>query len=222
MNAQILAMKPFINEALSSVFEDTVCLASYNKRKDEFFKSITSLNKDQKKELVPTNLMNQKQLHFGNGQPVEVDDIIFTNKTLENRMKNLFRLIEAAFENVIFLYKVNMTFDQFNENESKSLFSFNKPKAMSCRVIFEIHSKFHTYENHLRDKNMNKLVIFFRRIEKDMPVYELNKLMVNMDLMKKEILTIFPDIDNDGLLFDLGQPEENLKKNLAIIDMFRI
>lgn len=212
MNAQILAMKPFINETLSSIFDDTVCLASYNKRKDAFFKSITSLNQDQKNELVPTSLVNQKQLHFGNGHPIEVDDITFTDKILENWVKNLFSLVEASFENVILLYKVNMTFDQVNDNQ----------KAISCRVIFEIHSKFNTYENHLKDKNMNKLVIFFRRTEKDMNVYELNKLMANMNLMKKEILTIFPDIDNDGLLFDLAQPEENFMKNLAIIDMFRI
>lgn len=212
MNTQILAIKPFINESLSSIFEDTVCLASYNKRKDEFFKSITSLNQDQKKELVPTNLMNQKQLHFGNGHPIEVDDITFTDKTLENLVRNLFRLVESSFQNVILLYKVNMTFDQFNENENNCLLNVNKPKAMSCRVIFEIHSKIHTCENHLKDKTMNKLVIFFRRTAKDMSVYEPNKLIANMDAMKKEILTIFPDIDNDGLLFDLGQPEEDFKK----------
>jgi hypothetical protein len=223
MDSVILAMKPIINDSLAAIFGNNVCLASYNEQDKHFFRNIHDVvnNPSFKHELVPTSLLGDKQLHFNYGYPISTDEFSLIDKQLETYIKNLFRLVESALNKVMFMFKLNITFDKFNENGNHYFFNFNKPKAMSCRLTFEIQAKDYKYDHFLLAENIDRFVVMLNRSGKNMVVTNFSKVIEDMNTIKEGVLSI-SNVNISGLSLDLSQAEVDFQRELSVIDMVRI
>jgi len=223
-NTKILAMKPIINKTLSTIFDGTACLADYDQDNGCFVRNINHQYGTEgfiKHELVPTSLLEGKQLHFNTGYPFIVDELILIDKKVQSYIKNLLSLIKKALNEVIFYYKLNITFDKFDEKGDDYFFNFNKPRAMSCRLIIEMYPISNSDNKVLLSKNIDRFVVFFKRIEKEMVIVEQKQLFEKMNLIKEHMISKIDYVDA-CLNLDIFMSEHDFKNELTVIDMIRI
>lgn len=222
IDAKILAMKPIINQTLSTIFDDTACLAYYDEDGGYFVRDINQQYGTEgfiKHQLVPTSLLEGRQLHFNTGYPFEVHEFKLVEPELNIYVRNFLRFMEKTLQNVIFCYKLNITFDKFDEQGDNYFFNFNKPKPLSCRIIIEINSADHS--KYLMATNIDRIVIFFERVGKKMQIKDQSVLFEKMNEIKKILLLKLENIDSE-VDFNLFMSEQDFKKELSLIDMLRI
>lgn len=221
---KILAMKPIINDTLSTIFAGTAVLADYDDDAGYFIRDINQQYGADgliKHQLVPTSLLEEKQLHFNTGYPFVVHELKLVEQDVNAYVRNFLKFMNNIFKDVIFCYKLNITFDKFDEKGSNYFFNFNKPKPLSCRMIIEINCFDSVKNKYLMSNNIDRVVIFFEKVGKKMVIKDQVKLFEKMNDIKNQVLEKLENIDLE-FNFDFSMSEKEFERELMLIDMIRI
>lgn len=204
MNQTIKELTPFINNAISSIFDISRTISSYDYSLGQF--------KHTELFLLPTFFdIETQSIHFTPEFIDDEKDFNFFDKSLENQIRNIIRLIKYFDDVLIVRHRLSITFNQdFHIKSFKLIINFNFSNIDYTKVRFYMETTF-TEKIVGRFENINgKYIntnhkIFFEKLE---------------DVQKKILLSYI----KDGLDFslDFSKNKEDFEKSLLVLDMYKI
>jgi hypothetical protein len=226
MQQTIKELTPILNEAITSILGSKRVIAHHDIELNKFTMTENSF-------LFPSSFNRiENCIHFTPEFIDHEDDFSFFDREVENYLKNIIRLIRQSSSQLIFSFKLNITFNHFEEIVSETT-ALPNSTLKSFRLIIKIYelddynknstisfSQFNKIYD--KDSHFNRFVIFGKTVNDDMVIINRLKLFENLNTLKQDILLKYPDFLLHDLDFDLSKPPEEFEKELLVLEMSRI
>lgn len=197
-------MTPFINRAISTIFGINRTISSYDQSLGQF--------KHTESFLFPTSFdVESHCIHFTPEFIDDEKDFIFFDKSFQNQIRNIIRLIKYFDDFFIMRHRLSIKFNKhFNIKSFKLIINFNFSNI-----------DYQKGRSYMEPTFTEKFVVRFENI-KDTYIKTNNKIFFEKleDVQKKVLLAYM----RDGLDFSLDflQNQEDFEKSLLVLDMYKI